>query len=158
MPASTRGPRPAVQAGSAAEAIVQALAEAGTRLMFGVPGGGPNLDVVGAAGAAGLRFILARGETAAVIMAATYADLTGTPGTTVVTRGPGLATALAAALRRPGPTVIDASVDPADYLAVMDLSRGQAGRRSGPGTSRAPQVRCPLTAFPGSASAKERTQ
>ena len=48
-----------------------------------------------------------------------------------------LAAALAAALRRPGPTVIDASVDPAGYLAVMDLSRGQAGRRSGPGVSRA---------------------
>jgi hypothetical protein len=38
-----------------ASAIVAALAGAGTRLVFGVPGGGPNLDVVGAAGAAGLR-------------------------------------------------------------------------------------------------------
>ena len=70
----------AVPADSGADAIVRALAEAGTRLMFGVPGGGPNLDVVGAAATAGLRFILAHGETAAVIMAATYADLTGTPG------------------------------------------------------------------------------
>ena len=56
MEASTaRASRPAVAAGSGADAIVQALAEAGTRLMFGVPGGGPNLDVVGAAAAAGLR-------------------------------------------------------------------------------------------------------
>ena len=47
-----------------AGAIVAALAGAGTRLVFGVPGGGPNLDVVGAAAAAGLRFVLARGETA----------------------------------------------------------------------------------------------
>jgi len=121
LPASTRGPRPAVPAGSAAEAIVQALAEAGTRLMFGVPGGGPNLDVVGAAGAAGLRFILARGETAAVIMAATYADLTGTPGTTVVTRGPGLASAVNgiahAALDRLPVVVI------ADTVAAADTSR-----------------------------------
>ena len=39
-------------------AIVAALARAGTRVVFGVPGGGPNLDVVGAAGAAGLRFVL----------------------------------------------------------------------------------------------------
>jgi acetolactate synthase-1/2/3 large subunit len=77
-----------------ARAIVAALAEAGTRLVFGVPGGGPNLDVVGAAAAAGLRFVLARGETAATIMAATYADLTGTPGAVVVTRGPGLASAV----------------------------------------------------------------
>jgi acetolactate synthase I/II/III large subunit len=77
-----------------ASAIVAALAGAGTRLMFGVPGGGPNLDVVGAAAAAGLRFVLARGETAATIMAATYADLTGAPGAVVVTRGPGLASAV----------------------------------------------------------------
>jgi acetolactate synthase-1/2/3 large subunit len=81
-------------AGSPASAIVAALAGAGTRLLFGVPGGGPNLDVVGAAAAAGLRFVLARGETAATIMAATYADLTGTPGAVVVTRGPGLASAV----------------------------------------------------------------
>jgi acetolactate synthase-1/2/3 large subunit len=77
-----------------ASAIVAALAGAGTRLLFGVPGGGPNLDVVGAAAAAGLRFVLARGETAATIMAATYADLTGAPGAVVVTRGPGLASAV----------------------------------------------------------------
>jgi acetolactate synthase-1/2/3 large subunit len=77
-----------------ASAIVAALAGAGTRLVFGVPGGGPNLDVVGAAAAAGLRFVLARGETAATIMAATYADLTGAPGAVIVTRGPGLASAV----------------------------------------------------------------
>ncbi len=77
-----------------ASAVVAALAGAGTRLVFGVPGGGPNLDVVGAAAAAGMRFVLARGETAATIMAATYADLTGTPGAVVVTRGPGLASAV----------------------------------------------------------------
>ena len=77
-----------------AAAIVAALAGAGTRLVFGVPGGGPNLDVVGAAAAAGLRFVLAHGETAATIMAATYADLTGAPGAVLVTRGPGLASAV----------------------------------------------------------------
>src|SRR5206468_1405007 len=51
-------------------------------------------DVVGAAEAAGLRFVLAHGETAATIMAATSADLTGVPGAVVVTRGPGLASAV----------------------------------------------------------------
>ena len=89
MEASTASP-----ATGAAGAIVAALARAGTRLVFGVPGGGPNLDVVGAAEAAGLRFVLAHGETAATIMAATSADLTGAPGAVVVTRGPGLATSL----------------------------------------------------------------
>ena len=51
-----------------------------------------------------------------------------------------LAAALTDALARPGPTVIDAHVDPAGYPAVMDLSRGQAGRRSVPGISRANQA------------------
>jgi acetolactate synthase I/II/III large subunit len=77
-----------------AAAIAAALSGAGTRLVFGVPGGGPNLDVVGAAADAGLRFVLAHGETSAAIMAATCADLTGSPGAVVVTRGPGLASAV----------------------------------------------------------------
>jgi acetolactate synthase-1/2/3 large subunit len=88
---------PAVEATASqavAAAIARALQRAGTRLVFGVPGGGPNLDVVGAATDAGLRFVLAHGETAAAIMAATCADLTGSPGAVVVTRGPGLASAI----------------------------------------------------------------
>ena len=120
MPASTARTY-AVPADSGADAIVRALAEAGTRLMFGVPGGGPNLDVVGAAATAGLRFILAHGETPAMIMAATYADLTGTPGTVVVTRGPGLASAVNgiahAALDRLPVVVI------ADTIAAAEASR-----------------------------------
>jgi len=39
-----------------------------------------------------------------------------------------LAAALAAALGRAGPTLIDARVDPAGYPAILDLTRGQAGR------------------------------
>ena len=81
------------EAGGAA-AIVAALRRAGTRVVFGIPGGGPNLDVVGAAAAAGLRFVLTHTETAAAIMAATYADLTDGPGAVLVTRGPGLASAI----------------------------------------------------------------
>jgi acetolactate synthase-1/2/3 large subunit len=77
-----------------AAAIAGALSAAGVRVLFGVPGGGPNLDVVGAAVGNGLRFVLAHGEAAAVIMAATCADLTGAPGAVVVTRGPGLASAV----------------------------------------------------------------
>src|SRR5581483_984382 len=63
---------------------------------------------------------------------AAAATALGAAGAAVST-GPDLAAALAAALRRPGPTVIDAAVDPACYPAVMDLTRGQAGRRSVPG-------------------------
>ncbi len=62
--------------------------------LFGVPGGGPNLDLVGAASAAGMRFVLTHGETAAGIMASTYGLLTGGPAAVVVTRGPGAASVM----------------------------------------------------------------
>ena len=62
-----RGRRTAAPAPAAP--LAEALASAGTELVFGVPGGGSNLDVIGAAEAAGCRFVLAHGETAAGIMA-----------------------------------------------------------------------------------------
>ena len=114
-----------------------ALAGAGTRLVFGVPGGGPNLDVVGAAAAAGMRFVLAHGETAATIMAATCADLTGAPGAVVVTRGPGLASAVNgiahAALDRL-PVVVIADTVPArdqrDRVSHQRLDQARSASRS----------------------------
>jgi acetolactate synthase-1/2/3 large subunit len=42
----------------------------------------------------------------------------------------GLADALTTALGREGPTLIDARVDPAGYPAILDLTRGETGRRS----------------------------
>ncbi|MGH3202961.1 MAG: thiamine pyrophosphate-binding protein [Streptosporangiaceae bacterium] len=106
-----------------AAAIVTALADAGTRVMFGLPGGGPNLDVVGAAVSAGLRFVLAHTETAAVIMAATYADLTGVPGAAVVTRGPGLASAVNG--------IAHAALDRLPVVVIADTVRlADAGRIS----------------------------
>jgi acetolactate synthase-1/2/3 large subunit len=106
-----------------AAAIVTALADAGTEVVFGLPGGGPNLDVVGAAALAGLRFVLAHTETAAVIMAATYADLTGRPGAAVVTRGPGLASAVNG--------IAHAALDRLPVVVVADTVRlADAGRIS----------------------------
>ena len=91
--------------------------------MFGVPGGGPNLDVVGAAGAAGLRFVLTHTETAAAIMAATSADLTGTPGAVLVTRGPGLASAING--------IAHAALDRLPLVVIADTVRAaEAGRVS----------------------------
>jgi acetolactate synthase I/II/III large subunit len=113
-----------------AAAIVTALADAGTRVVFGLPGGGPNLDVVGAAAAAGLRFVLTHTETAAVIMAATCADLTGRPGAAVVTRGPGLASAVNgiahAALDRLPVVVITDTVRSADADRISHQRLDQA--------------------------------
>jgi acetolactate synthase-1/2/3 large subunit len=65
----------------------------GVTRIFGVPGGGPNLDMIGTAAEVGIEFVLAHGETAACIMAATYGHLTGTPGVAIVTRGPGFTSA-----------------------------------------------------------------
>ena len=143
-----------------AAAIVAALAEAGTTVLFGVPGGGPNLDVVGAAQAAGLRFVLTHTETAAVIMAATCADLTGRPGAAVVTRGPGLASAVNgiahAALDRLPVVVIADTVRSAEAtrishqrldLAALGLSAGRRAitvGRDRPGEAAAEAVRLAL--------------
>jgi len=117
-----------------AAAIAGALCAAGTRLLFGLPGGGPNLDVIGAAADSGLRFILAHGEAAATIMAATYADLTGAPGAVVVTRGPGLASAVNgiahAALDRL-PVVVIADTVPSgerDRISHQRLDQAALGR------------------------------
>ena len=131
-----------------AAAIVAALAGAGTRLMFGVPGGGPNLDVVGAAAAAGMSFVLAHGETAATIMAATCADLTGAPGAVVVTRGPGLASAvngIAHATLDRLPVIVIADTVPAhqrDRVSHQRLDQAALGRSV---------AKAALTARPGQA-------
>jgi acetolactate synthase-1/2/3 large subunit len=123
QPATLSGPRRPATAPRGATAIVSALARAGTRVMFGVPGGGPNLDVVGAATAAGLRFVLTHSETAAAIMAATSADLTGAPGAVLVTRGPGLASAVNG--------IAHAALDRLPVVIIADtVSAAEAGRVS----------------------------
>ena len=76
-----------------AEAVAEALRAAGVARIFGVPGGGSSLDLIAAAKVRGLPFVLARQETAAVIMAATTAELSGRPGAVLVTRGPGVGNA-----------------------------------------------------------------
>lgn len=77
-----------------ARALAAGLAEAGVRTIFGMPGGGPNLDMIGAAAEHGIDFVLGHGETAACIMAGSYGRLTGTTGVAMVTRGPGLTSAI----------------------------------------------------------------
>ncbi|MCW2492927.1 MAG: thiamine pyrophosphate-binding protein [Frankiales bacterium] len=77
-----------------ASAIATCLASEGVRYLFGMPGGGNNLDVIGACEASGIHFALAHTETGAAIMASAYAELTDTVGACVVTRGPGAASAV----------------------------------------------------------------
>ncbi len=77
-----------------ARAMAKALSAAGVTTMFGVPGGGPNLEMIGAAQELGIDFVLAHGETAACVMASTHGQLTGGVGIAIVTRGPGLTSAI----------------------------------------------------------------
>ncbi len=81
-------------ANSAAQRLAKALRSANADTAFGVPGGGPNLDVVGAMQAEGIRFVLSHGETPACIMASAYGLITGRVSPVVVTRGPGAAVAV----------------------------------------------------------------
>jgi acetolactate synthase I/II/III large subunit len=102
--------------------IVAAWKDAGTRLVFGVPGGGSNLDVVGAAQACGMRFVLAHTENAAATMAGVVGELTGSPGACVVTRGPGVASAIngvtQALLDRQPMILVTDCVASEDYLRI----------------------------------------
>jgi acetolactate synthase-1/2/3 large subunit len=74
-----------------ADFIVLRLRAAGVRALFGVPGGGGNLDLVAAAEREGLPFVLTATETAAAIAASAQAEITGAPGACLTTLGPGAA-------------------------------------------------------------------
>ena len=60
------------------------------RTLVGMPGGGSNLDLVEAAGRAGLPFVLSHTETAGALIACAQAELTGHPGACLATLGPGV--------------------------------------------------------------------
>src|SRR5271155_3691469 len=77
-----------------AQVAAAALADAGSDVLFGLPGGGSNLELIGAAEAAGIRFVLTHGESAAAMMAGAHGELTGVPAPCVVTRGPGAASSV----------------------------------------------------------------
>jgi len=77
-----------------ADLIVGQLLGAGVKALFGVPGGGGNLDLIAAAARAGLPFVLTSTETAAAIAAIAQAEVTGHPGACLTTLGPGAASAI----------------------------------------------------------------
>ena len=74
-----------------AQALARELNQVGVRRIFGVPGGGSSLDLIEAAGALGIDFVLTRTENAAVMMAGALAETSGIPGVALMTKGPGLA-------------------------------------------------------------------
>ncbi|HEX2175649.1 MAG TPA: thiamine pyrophosphate-binding protein [Nocardioidaceae bacterium] len=130
-----------------ARPLVRGLHAAGVRKMFGMPGGGPNLDMIGCAEEAGIDFVLAHGETAACIMAGTYGRLTRTPGVAVVTRGPGMTSAANG--------LAQATLDRSPLLLISDsVSEADAGRVA---HQRLDQVEAaaPLTKWSGRLGARD---
>ena len=71
-----------------AQALVDALAKAGTEVLFGYPGG-TVLDIFNCFPEAPFQFVLGRHEQGSVHMADGYARATGRPGVCLVTSGPG---------------------------------------------------------------------
>jgi len=74
-----------------ADILVDGLRRAGVQRIFGVPGGGSNLELLEAARSQELPFVLCHQESAACIMAAVTGELTGAPGAALSTLGPGVA-------------------------------------------------------------------
>lgn len=71
--------------------IFDSIAQAANGVAFGIPGGGPSLDVVDAIEKSGGRFYTVRFEGAAALMAGAVGRLTGSAGIAVTIKGPGLA-------------------------------------------------------------------
>jgi acetolactate synthase-1/2/3 large subunit len=76
---------------SVADLIVRRLRETGVGFLFGMPGGGSNLDLIDAAGRAGLPFVLTATETAGALAALAQTEISGRPGACLTTLGPGVA-------------------------------------------------------------------
>ncbi|HTO46885.1 MAG TPA: thiamine pyrophosphate-binding protein [Burkholderiales bacterium] len=95
-----------------ADVLVSHLAARGVKRFFGVPGGDCSLDLIDAAERAGIRFVLTKTEDSAAIMAGVTAELTGSLGVLMTTRGPGLANAVNG--------VAYASLDRAPLLVISD--------------------------------------
>src|SRR5439155_2096105 len=74
-----------------ADVIVRRLRDAGVITLFGIPGGGSNLDLVDAARRTGLPFVLTATETGAALAALAQAEISGVPGACLTTLGPGAA-------------------------------------------------------------------
>jgi acetolactate synthase I/II/III large subunit len=76
-----------------AEAVGRGLAGLGVNTVFGVVGSG-NFHVTNALVAGGARFVAARHEGGAAVMADAWARTTGAPGVVTVHQGPGLTNAM----------------------------------------------------------------
>ncbi len=72
------------------EVLAQAFKDAGTPFIVGHPGG-ESVELMQAVKERGMRFILMKQEVAGAMLAATWGEITGSPGVCLSTRGPGAA-------------------------------------------------------------------
>ena len=70
------------------EVMASAFKEAGTPFIVGHPGG-ESVELMEAARQRQMRFLLMKQEVAGAMLAATWGDITGSPGICMSTRGPG---------------------------------------------------------------------
>jgi len=113
-----------------AGAVGAALAQAGVRTVFGVVGSG-NFHVTNALTANGARFVAARHEGGAAVMADAYARLSGELGVLSVHQGPGLTNALtgiteAAKSRTPLLILAPAATNPRSNFYLDDAALATA--------------------------------
>src|SRR5438067_3045892 len=103
-----------------AEAVGRVLAGLGADRAFGLVGSG-NFHVTNALTAAGVRFVAARHEGGAAVMADAYARLSGRLGVLTVHQGPGLTNAM---------TGIAEAAKSRTPMVVLAADTGAAGARS----------------------------
>jgi acetolactate synthase-1/2/3 large subunit len=103
-----------------AQAIAGHLRQLGVTRIFGIPGGGSSLDLIDAAQSLDIEFVLTRTESAAIIMAACSAELSGVIGVALTGVGPGLASAVNG--------IAYASLDRAPVLIITDGIASQSLR------------------------------
>ena len=85
------------------EVLAEAFKEAGTPFIVGHPGG-ELVELMEAARQRQMRFLLMKQEVAGAMLAATWGEITGSPGICLSTRGPGatnMVNGVAHALPRP---------------------------------------------------------
>ena len=93
------------------EVLAQAIKDSGTPFIVGHPGG-ESVEFMDAARKLDMRFILMKQEVAGAMVAATWGELSGSPGVCLSTRGPGATNMVNG--------VAYASLDRAPLIAITD--------------------------------------
>src|SRR3954453_20699979 len=96
---------------SPVEVMAEAFHQAGTPFIVGHPGG-ESVELMQAVRERGMRFILVKQESAGAMLAATWGDITGSPGVCMSTRAPGAANMVNG--------IAHASLDRSPLIAITD--------------------------------------